>query len=242
MKPLKSQVVLAGRFEVTDTGEVYRIKNGQREKAKKFSTGRNRNYEIVYYSENGKQIHAYVHRLVASAFLPNPDKLPEVNHKNGDTHDNRVENLEWVTRKQNAMHAVDTGLSNIMAMGAPCAVCGNFTRAKKGICPACDKAVKADEKRTKRTQEIREELSVIDLVTLTEKTRNYVICRMKGMNYQDIADVYGVTKQCVEQAISAALSKAKNAEAISIAAKSMTKEDLIRVLCGLPRSRKDEAS
>lgn len=239
---MKSQVVLAGRFEVTDTGEVYRIKKGHREKATIYSTGRNRNYEIVSYYENGKQNHAYVHRLVASAFIPNPEKLPEVNHKNGNTRDNRAENLEWVTRKQNAMHAVETGLSNIMAMGAPCAVCGNFTRAKKGICPACDKSVKADAKRAKRTQKIREELSAIDLGTLTEKTRNYVICRMKGMNYQDIADVYGVSKQCVEQAISSALRKAKNAEAISIAAKSMTKEDLIRVLCGLPRSRKDEAS
>ena len=54
----------------------------------------------------------YFHRFVASAFLPNPDGLPEVNHKNGDKADNRPENLEWVTRSQNAKHAHDTGLNS----------------------------------------------------------------------------------------------------------------------------------
>lgn len=46
-----------------------------------------------------------VHRLVASAFIPNPDALPEVNHKNGTPSDNRVENLEWVTHSDNLRHA-----------------------------------------------------------------------------------------------------------------------------------------
>lgn len=240
---MRSQVVLAGRFEVTDTGEVYRIKKGNREKATVYSAGRNRNYEIVSYYENGKQNHAYVHRLVASAFIPNPGKLPEVNHKNGDTHDNRAENLEWVTRKENANHAVSIGLSNVMATGAPCAMCGNFTKSKRGICPACWNKSKSDAKRMDHMQEIRKELSTIDLGGLTEKTRNYVICRMKGMTYQDIADVYRVTRQCVEQAISAALRKSKNAQALTRMASSMTKDDLIRALCGLKiRNREGEAS
>lgn len=50
-----------------------------------------------------------VHRLVAQAFIPNPERLPEVNHKNLDKCDNRVENLEWTTKVGNQAHAAKRG-------------------------------------------------------------------------------------------------------------------------------------
>ena len=60
-------------------------------------------YPAVYLpDEKGKQVWKYVHRLVATAFLPNPDNLPEVNHKDEDITNNNVKNLEWCDRKHNA--------------------------------------------------------------------------------------------------------------------------------------------
>lgn len=72
------------------------------------SLGNNgRGYLNVMISINGKQKRVYVHRLVAQAFIQNPDNKTDINHKNGDKSDNHPDNLEWCTRSQNIQHAYD---------------------------------------------------------------------------------------------------------------------------------------
>ena len=76
-------------------------------------------YQRIELSQEGLRKIFLVHRLVAEAFLPNPENKSEVNHKNGIKSDNRAENLEWCTASENIHHAFDTGLK-VMTKGEDC--------------------------------------------------------------------------------------------------------------------------
>lgn len=103
---LKEVVGFEGRYFVTDDGCLY---NSQMKKHKPHVhhvTG----YCQQILRKDGKQYMRYTHRLVAEAFIPNPDHMPEVNHKDGNKQNNAVSNLEWTNRSRNMRHAYRTGL------------------------------------------------------------------------------------------------------------------------------------
>jgi hypothetical protein len=67
-------------------------------------------YQLVILYNGNKQKAVRVHRLVATAFVPNPDGKREVNHNDGDKLNNAASNLGWMTRKENMEHAYRMGL------------------------------------------------------------------------------------------------------------------------------------
>lgn len=77
------------------------------------SHGRNNDgYLVVNLRKNFTARVIPVHRLVAETFIPNPGKLPTVNHKDGDKTNNEVNNLEWTPYSKNNLHALNAGLRN----------------------------------------------------------------------------------------------------------------------------------
>ena len=94
-----------GHYWVSNLG---RVKN---EKGRILKGGlHNKGYHQICVKLEGVQSTYKTHRLVAIAFIPNPDNLEQVNHIDGDKTNNRVDNLEWCDNSYNQLHKVRTGL------------------------------------------------------------------------------------------------------------------------------------
>lgn len=93
-------------YAITDKGEVISYKHNSKRKMKTFyqKTG----YENIKLCKNGETYHKAIHRLVAEAFIPNPNNYPEVNHIDRNIKNNNITNLEWCTRQYNLEQSYET--------------------------------------------------------------------------------------------------------------------------------------
>jgi hypothetical protein len=124
-----------GLYRISSFGRIYSCdkevgcKGGHKtiKKGRVLSPTKNNTYfTLTLVNGKGKRKQMSIHRIVATTFIPNPQNKPQVNHKNGDKHDNRLCNLEWCTYKENIEHAFRTGLRVIHNKGK-----NNGHRSKK---------------------------------------------------------------------------------------------------------------
>ena len=156
----KDVVGYVGLYKVSDKGNVYSVErigvNGRKLGGIILKPRYNRGgYPQVQLYKNGKVKTKYIHRLVTEAFIPNPKKLPEVNHKDENPSNNELSNLEWCDARYNNTYGtriervvqiqskkvravnVETGevvtFSSTKEAGRKGYSCGNVSQASRGI-------------------------------------------------------------------------------------------------------------
>ena len=90
-----------GKYQITSWGRVWSV---DKQKFLKLEVHHKGYLRVDLFDDSGKRKHYKVHRLVATAFIPNPKDKPQVNHKDGNKQNNSFTNLEWVTDAENKKH------------------------------------------------------------------------------------------------------------------------------------------
>jgi hypothetical protein len=121
----KDVVGYEGIYKVSNLGRVKRISNLKRCNLK-YRDGyylkpldNGLGYLRIKLSNKGKSRRVMLHRIIAKAFIPNPENKPFINHINSDRKDNRIENLEWCTQSENVKHCVKVGRWHALSKNRP---------------------------------------------------------------------------------------------------------------------------
>jgi len=95
-----------GFYEISSFGRIKSFKKNRDGEILKLTNKKGHYFSFVLQGKGKERKSARIHRLVAEAFIPNPDNLPEVNHKDGNKQNNMVDNLEWCTSSHNVQHSI----------------------------------------------------------------------------------------------------------------------------------------
>jgi hypothetical protein len=117
----ETKVIFDNKYLICSNGKIFRLKFWNKNIFKEVKQSKHNNYLVV--GINGKQYRS--HRLIAKIFIPNPNNLPQINHKDGNKLNNNISNLEWCTPKENINHAWGNNLCR--------KVCGKEHHASKKV-------------------------------------------------------------------------------------------------------------
>ena len=108
MKEILKEIKEYKNYYISNLGNVYSTKSGKLIKLTPYIDSKGNYLMIRLIRNDGIRKSLLIHRLVAEHFIPNPLKLPEVNHKDKNTKNPKVDNLEWCTRKENLYDSYST--------------------------------------------------------------------------------------------------------------------------------------
>lgn len=140
-------------YQIGSCGNIRNKKNGRINVP--FDRNRTGYIRAILFDGKGGKKRYFVHRLVAQAFIPNPENKPQVNHIDGDKTNNCVENLEWATREENMQHAYHILKRKIgfgYGFGKPEVVWNKGKKMPEGLLKRCW------ETRRKNTKERKDEI------------------------------------------------------------------------------------
>ncbi len=203
MNNLQSKIVGDGNFEVYEDGTIYRFKkDGSKEiPPSHVLKGRNSEYLTMWAQCQGKQKHYYPHRMIAEAFLPNPESKPYVEIIDKNPYNLSVTNLRWMTNKERIDKMKKTRESNQVV----CDKCGRKYDYTRESCPSCkneeQKIEVAEKRKLKKRKKFEEELGSIPLDELKDNYRTAVELRLEGKTLEEISKYLDVTRERVRQMI-----------------------------------------
>lgn len=193
-KKMRSAIMANGNFEIFEDGTVLKIlKDGTKVPCKlRYDKDRGKEYPIVRYTENNKSKYFYIHRLLAEAFLPNPNNKKYVLFKNDNPKDLRLDNLVWddgtlMIKRRSEKRNRDK---------VKCPECGKMIDMNI-VCVTCQKQQAALKKEQQRLEKIRKKLATIELEHLDEESKKAVQMRIAGKTYSEISKELGQSYQSV---------------------------------------------
>lgn len=185
----KGVLVEDGLFLVFENEQIFRVNGKSLVETSKFRTGgRGGKYKSVTATVDGEQRRYYVHRLISEAFIPNTKNKPQVNHIDGNSLNNNIDNLEWVTASENIQHAYDNGLIETLSnTNRRCGLCGSPSMTK-GACANCKQNMVITKKRLK-----------VKRWGYTMEMKLYEARKQAKLSQQEVADILGISRNSYGQ-------------------------------------------